>query len=277
MDPKSSHTDGSTVDMRTCASSTLLVIVSWISITLRTLSFQSPHFHALMIAAVMLYLLSLVCITSVHSTALADIWGAEVASVRWFEVFQRPQSSTSDKTLFYPKDPERQDSESSFYKLKDNESLYSDEPKSTWKPAGVIRPSLTAISISAPFSKSVESFRPQWAQGVKPRRGVDAPFLAPGSSQKSAAPRMKMKSHWSSTTASTYAPPVVPPKTRSPMGRQRSGNVVEVPSGMSLPVISPSPSRPISYGIFPEGVPDPDVPIKSCHRSKWIRADSGSR
>lgn len=266
--------------MNTCASSTLLVVVSWVSSSLRTLPFQSLHCHMLTIAVVLLYLFGLIGITSAHSTSLADVWGAAVTSVPWFEVLQRPESSASGRTLSYPKDPESQDFENPVFK--DDESLCFDEsakPLSTWKPAaGFIRPSLTVVSISAPFSKSVEGFRPEWAKDVKPRRGVDAPFLAPNTSQKSAAPRMKMKSHWSSTTASTYAPPVLPPKTRSPLGRQRSGDgMVEIPSQMSLPVISPSPSRPISYGIFPEDVQDPDMPIKSCRRSNWIRADSGSR
>lgn len=271
------ETHGPLVPMSTCASSTLLMVISWVSSSLRESPIRISPCHLLTIAVVLLYLFGLIGVTSAHSSSLADVWGAAVTAVPWFEMTQRPGSSTSGRTLFDRKDPERQDYESPVFK--DDESLYSEEsskPQLNWKPAGFIRPSLTAISISAPFSKSMESFRPQWAKDVKPRRGVDAPFLAPSNSQKSAAPRMK--SHWSSTTASTYSPPVVPPKTRSPLGRQRSGDtMVEIPSEMSLPVISPSPSRPISYGIFPEDVQDPDKPIKPCHRSEWIRADSESR
>ena len=267
--------NGPAVAMSTCASSTLLMVISWVSSSLRTLRRGKLHRYPLTIFAVLLYLFGLIGITSAHTSSLGDVWGSAITSVPWFGTMQRPGSSASSNTLFERKDPERQDYESPVFK--DDESLYSDESAKP-KPAGFIPPSLSAISISAPFSKSVDSFRPQWAKDVKPRRGVDAPFLAPSNSQKSAAPVLRMKSHWSSTTASTYAPPVLPPKTRSPLGRQRSGDaMLEIPSQMSLPVISPSPSRPISYGIFPEDVQDPDKPIKPCHRSEWIRAESESR
>jgi len=243
--------------MSACASSTLLVVVTWVTSSL-----------------LLLYLFGLIGITTMHSSTQADVWGAAITSVPWFAASQPPPPS-SGKQWFYPKDPERQDFESPAFKDDESLSTASSKPQSTWKPAGIIRPSFKAISISAPFSKSVESFRPTWAKDVKPRRGVDPPFLSPGKSQKS-VPRLL--SHWSSTTVSTYAPPVLPPKTRSPLGRLRSGEVeLQIPSQMSLPVITPSPSRPMSYGIFPEDVQDPDMPIKPCHRSEWVRADSESR
>ncbi|KZT68213.1 hypothetical protein DAEQUDRAFT_738932 [Daedalea quercina L-15889] len=241
-----------------CASATLLVVVAWVSSSI-----------------LLMYLFGLIGITTAHSSAEADVWNAAITSVPWFATIQTPLPSGNSKLLFYPKDPECQEFESPAFK--DDASLHSASSKlqSTLKPAGILQSPLKTISISLPFSKSVESFRPHWAKDVKPRRGVDVPFLSPGKSQTGT---LRLKSHWSSSTTSTYVPPVLPPKTRSPLGRQRSGEVeIEIPSQMSLPVITPCPSRPISYGIFPEDVQDPDMPIKPCRRSEWVRADNESR
>ncbi|TFY65482.1 hypothetical protein EVJ58_g1949 [Rhodofomes roseus] len=167
--------------MSACASSTLLVVVTWVTSSL-----------------LLLYLFGLIGITTMHSSTQADMWGAAITSVPWFATSQSPSSPpSSGKQWFYPKDPERQDFESPVFK--DDESLFtaSSKTQSMWKPAGIIRPPFKAVSISAPFSKSVGSLRPTWAKDVKPRRGVDPPFLSPGKSQKS-APRLK--SHWSSST-----------------------------------------------------------------------------
>ncbi|KAH9934650.1 uncharacterized protein B0H18DRAFT_977555 [Fomitopsis serialis] len=234
--------------MSACASSTLLVVVTWVTSFLRTSAVPVWPDR----------------ITTMHSNTHPDVWGAAITSVPWFAASQSPPPS-SGKQWFYPKDPERQDFESPAFKDNDAIDLEADGH----------HPALSkAISISAPFSKSVESFRPTWAKDVKPRRGVDPPFLSPKKSQKS-TPRLL--SHWSCTTVSTYAPPVLPPKTvASGKAAVRRGRAA-IPSQMSLPVITPSPSRPMSYGIFPEDVQDPDMPIKPCHRSEWVRADSESR
>ena len=33
-------------------------------------------------------------------------------------------------------------------------------------------------------------------------------------------------------------------------------------------------SRPVSYGMFPEDVMDPDLPVAKTRRSQWVRAGS---
>ncbi|KZT11251.1 uncharacterized protein LAESUDRAFT_754917 [Laetiporus sulphureus 93-53] len=227
-----------------CASSSVLVAVTWISAS-----------------TVLMYLFAFIGIVAMHARVQGAIWGCTVTSVAWFGLQRSPYGNSDFK-----------DAERNFYELKDDEvrravsSVFGHDPftDQAEKGATVVR----GLTISAPQSKSVESFRPQWAKDVEPRRGVDPPFCSPP--PKSPGVVQKVKSYWSATTASIYGAPPLPPKARTIASRgypRRS-----VGSELSLPMIASTPSRPISYGIFPEDVADPDVPIQTHRRTEWIRA-----
>ncbi|KAI0831461.1 hypothetical protein BC628DRAFT_766950 [Trametes gibbosa] len=48
---------------------------------------------------------------------------------------------------------------------------------------------------------------------------------------------------------------------------------LERDAGVVVP-LAPAPGRPVSYGMFPEDVVDPDAPITRAQRSEWVRAVS---
>lgn len=238
-----------------CASSSVLIAITWISSSLSCL-----------------YLLLVIGITATHSSAHPAIWGTAMSSMPWFDSVN--PSTSRQKALPNLRDVEREPYE--------NPVFFDDEALSVTsstlavemvqsqegKPSSFIK----GFSISSPQSKSVESFRPSWAKVVNARRGVDPPFVVSG---KPRAVAERFKSCWSAST--TFSAPPVPPKahTTLPRGTARQAYdeyVVSVGSDFSLPMIAPSPSRPISYGIFPDDVEDPDVPIEAQHRSQWINA-----
>lgn len=127
---------------------------------------------------------------------------------------------------------------------------------------------------------SNESMRPSWAKRASMRRGVDLPFTMPRFPFKQPPPvrplrPLKLKSHWSQSTSSP--PPALPPKARvaGPLDTSLSPTstfYIDLERDAVVPV-APVP-RPMSYGMFPEDVMDPDQPITRAQRNEWVRADS---
>ena len=137
---------------------------------------------------------------------------------------------------------------------------------------------------------SNESMRPNWAKRVSPRRGVDAPFAMPSppsrfSFRQPVLPPvrplrpLKLKSSWSQTTVNSPPPvPALPQKAvvvggpalpdHSPTG----SFYIDLERDAVVPV--GDASRPVSYGMFPEDVGDPDQPVTRARLSQWVRADS---
>ncbi|KAI0748271.1 hypothetical protein C8Q80DRAFT_1120775 [Daedaleopsis nitida] len=136
---------------------------------------------------------------------------------------------------------------------------------------------------------SIESMRPTWAKRASrsARRGVDLPFTMPRFSLKPPPPvrplrPLKLKSCWSQSTASPPPVPALPPKARV-SATVRAGPVDTSLSPTSTfyidleraVVVSVGPvTRPVSYGMFPEDIGDPDQPITRSQPSEWVRADS---
>ncbi|KAI0636823.1 hypothetical protein C8Q77DRAFT_526446 [Trametes polyzona] len=152
---------------------------------------------------------------------------------------------------------------------------------------------------------STESVRPSWAKRAAPgRRGVDHPFAAPRQGPKPLVlptirplRTMKLKSCWSPATASPRSgsqtafsalasppPPALPPKARvaGAAPPRLSGTAlsptstfyIDLERDAVVPVVGGAPARPVSYGMFPEDVADPDMPVTRSRLSEWVRADS---
>ncbi|KAI8998503.1 hypothetical protein BD414DRAFT_575024 [Trametes punicea] len=152
------------------------------------------------------------------------------------------------------------------------------------------------------YKRSAESLRPSWAKRSVRRRGVDHPFAMPRAAPQPVTVHaikplrtLKLKSCWSPSTVSSYShtafstigsprsPPALPPKahvagagapqllgaTMSPT----STFYIDLERDAVVPVGAP-PTRPVSYGMFPEDVVDPDMPVARSQPSEWVRADS---
>ncbi|KAL6305404.1 hypothetical protein BKA93DRAFT_825095 [Sparassis latifolia] len=143
--------------------------------------------------------------------------------------------------------------------------------------------------ISSPIPVPINnsgSDRPPWARAIETRRGLDKPFPSPTNEKLVPGPErepVRLKSTWSDTTTASI--PALPPKALTgpvrvagkPNGRSGSGQYESLHQAMDLPVIVPSPSRVESYGMFPEDVDDPDLPIDThSDRSEWTTADPSS-
>ncbi|KAH9945989.1 uncharacterized protein BXZ73DRAFT_86206 [Epithele typhae] len=156
------------------------------------------------------------------------------------------------------------------------------------------RTTWTSRLAALPHKPSCESMRPGWAKRAQPaRRGVDSPFAAPhpppsftlprfSFSLKPAAPvalpairPLKLKSHWSQSPPPVPALPakarVAPPRLDAQHGSPTSTFYIDLERDAVVPF---GAARPISYGMFPEDVVDPDQPVTRAVRSQWVRADS---
>ncbi len=150
-----------------------------------------------------------------------------------------------------------------------------------------------AASLSHKYSN--ESMRPNWAKRGAARRGVDLPFSMPHFSLKTPPPvrplrPLKLKSCWSQSTMSPPPVPTMPPRARvsntatttipapGPLDTSLSPTSTFYIDLERAAVVSMGPvaTRPMSYGMFPEDVMDPDQPITQSRRTEWVRADSPS-
>ncbi|CCL98438.1 uncharacterized protein FIBRA_00435 [Fibroporia radiculosa] len=235
-----------------CASSSLVVVIVWISSSI-----------------LLFYFFALVGITVVHVGSHPAVWASPISSVSWFTPEEKIQGHKS-------KDMEKGEYENPAFKA---DEAMSARPVSRTQVQSASRFSIMkGFTISAPRFQNAEGFRPAWAKDVNPRRGVDLPFAA-----KPKVPTVKdrLRSYWSAS--STDSMPPVPPKAYTNTSRYlerldaNSDYVPDTGNELNLPVITPSPSRPLSYGIFPEDVQDPDVPIHTSHRSEWITAHDNRR
>ena len=138
---------------------------------------------------------------------------------------------------------------------------------------------------SLAHKQSRESVRPNWAKRSSPRRGVDSPFAAPrfSISNLNLPPvrplrPLKLKSVWSQTTVSSPPPvPALPQRAHvvgasAPSHSPTGTFYIDLERDAVVPV--GDASRPVSYGMFPEDVMDPDLPVAKTRRSQWVRAGS---
>ncbi|KAH9912955.1 hypothetical protein B0H21DRAFT_896276 [Amylocystis lapponica] len=125
-------------------------------------------------------------------------------------------------------------------------------------------------AVLLPYTPSSDSGnRPQWAKSIKTRRGVDPPFIAP--KKTSSLDKLCSYSGWSSSTA--RAPQSLPQVHTREHGSQYVE--IEMRSSPVLPeIITPLQGQPLSYGLFPDCVVDPDAPIRKYSVSRLVTADN---
>ncbi|TFK83485.1 hypothetical protein K466DRAFT_498411 [Polyporus arcularius HHB13444] len=289
------------VSITACASSSLVVALSWISCMI-----------------LMLYSFSLLTTAITHMSIIPDVWSASVRTVRWYKEpvdhLEAPLATRYEKSRFsemleqkrlsfyYPTPIFEQHAKALPVSPLDLPKFPSTPTSPIWQPrkdsAGSLtfaepvlpgrRPTWTsrvmsgATSFRLSHKISNESMRPGWAKRASPRRGVDLPFTMPRFSLKPLPPvrplrPLKLKSHWSQSTASPLPAPALPPKARvaGPLDTTLSPTSTFYIDLERDAVVSVAPvPRPTSYGMFPEDVVDPDQPITRAQRNEWVRANS---
>ena len=122
---------------------------------------------------------------------------------------------------------------------------------------------------------------PRFSFSLRPGVGLGGPALPPVRPLRP----LKLKSCWSQSTKAGSPPPVpaLPPRAHPPhfdvpdnsptstfyIDLERDGGAV-----VPVAVQADSALRPVSYGMFPEDVVDPDQPVTRSLRTQWVRADS---
>ncbi|KAI1794506.1 hypothetical protein LXA43DRAFT_883612 [Ganoderma leucocontextum] len=283
-----------------CASSSLVVALSWISCMI-----------------LVLYSFSLFTTAITHMTIIPDIWTSSVCAIPWFvgpstslEYTPRPAKKArysevvdiKRMSLHHPTPIFEQHAKTLPPSPKLEPPRYSGAPPSAMRQSrksnsGSILPPppsdrrITWTSLlfansrppSFAHKQSRESVCPNWAKRASPRRGVDAPFATPRFSFSNLPPvrplrPLKLKSVWSQTTVSSPpAVPVLPQKAHvvgaySPSQSPTGSFYIDLERDAVIPV--GDASRHLSYGMFPEDVVDPDLPITRARLSQWVRAAS---
>ncbi|KAI0673074.1 hypothetical protein C8Q78DRAFT_697722 [Trametes maxima] len=280
------------ISITACASSSLMVALSWVSSTM-----------------LLMYSFALVTTTITHMSVIPDVWSASICSVPWFVV---PSQCVESRM---PPPPEKTPRLSDVVDIK-RSSLHFPTPifeqhakTLPLSPKSPVTPPIwqarrsSLPMIDAPPTKrttwtnrvfsgmsqcSTESVRPTWAtRGGAARRGVDHPFAVPRAAPKPVPIRplrpFKLKSCWSPSTASSHshlpAAPAPPPKARVAARSEGTGIAMSPTSTFYIDlerdaVVPVGVQRPVSYGMFPEDVVDPDMPITHSQPSTWVRADS---
>ncbi|GBE82024.1 predicted protein [Sparassis crispa] len=287
-----------------CASSTILVAITWISSSLFTI-----------------YFLGLFSLAVTHSSIYPGIWATSVAAVPWFSETETTPVNDSRSSLDSFRDEKRKSFIYESPVFKGLTGAAHVPPQAA--PSRILRPAKRVSSvydnpvfgeytgaadeeartasffsyvfvgpprqISSPIPVLINnsgSDRPPWARAIETRRGLDKPFPSPTKEKLVPGPErepVRLKSTWSDTT--TASTPALPPKALTgpvrvagkPNGRSGSGQYESLHQAIDLPVIVPSPSRVESYGMFPEDVDDPDLPIDThSDRSEWTTADPSS-
>lgn len=301
-----------------CASSSLLVALSWISCMLRTSAFPTNPKRELILRTVLLYSFSLLTTTITHMNTVPDVWTSSIRAVPWFvgppsslecppsydekarrfealindsrasihystPIFERHTKALPPSPLEPPKfpmspvSPRWQNRKGSAGSLESAGVEYN--RRMTWT---------NRMSGALSHRMSMESMRPGWAKRLSARRGVDLPFNMnlPRFAVKTPPPvrplrPFKLKSHWSQSTSSPPPVPSRPPKARvagtsaGPLDTSLSPTstfYIDLERDAVVPV--DPVTRPVSYGMFPEDVMDPDQPITRVQRSEWVSARS---
>ncbi|OCH95032.1 hypothetical protein OBBRIDRAFT_788769 [Obba rivulosa] len=219
----------SQVPVSLCASSLLLVVLTWLSSSI-----------------LVVYLLMLTTSVAAHRRIPA-IWRASVYAVPWFMSPLLPISNDQRP----PKTRARESTTWAGHPVWSAHEDENDAQEVPLTPPGLLRdPSVsekTPDSSSGPRAGSVNSQgrRPQWAKKIALRRGLDQPFAV------RIPPTPFEKSVWSATTA--RGTPRPPPKcaTRSDLGPfADQGEYAVDPNRDTLTLPTIPPSRPLSYGVF---------------------------
>ncbi|KAI0665119.1 hypothetical protein C8Q70DRAFT_32016 [Cubamyces menziesii] len=287
-----------------CASSSLMVVLSWVSSTLT-----------------LIYSFSLLTTAITHMSLIPGVWTYSVHEVPWFTApsdHLESRMPSPEKARKFEDEIKHSSAHFPTPIFEQHAKVLAKFPVSPTTPPiwQSRRSSVPTIDVTASkrttwtnrifsgasaltYKRSNESLRPSWAKQSAGRRGVDHPFAV-------AAPKpaplptirplrtLKLKSCWSPSTASSHShtafsalgsprsPPVVPPKARiagaapqlaGPALSPTSTFYIDLERDAVVPV-GAAPLRPVSYGMFPEDVVDPDMPVTHSRPSEWVRADS---
>ncbi|KAK7693637.1 hypothetical protein QCA50_003206 [Cerrena zonata] len=239
---------GATVTEAVCASSFVLVIITWISCT-----------------ALIVYFLTLLVMSFSHWRIYGGVWAATVYTVPWFverevattkQVMARPISMPTAPKPFKLK--ASLPHESPVFNPSDDDEALS-PPKAPW--TDVEKGPLESLPRLLVHESSKESLRPTWAKSLRVRRGVDQPFAMPRAPPKARPITTILKSYWFGSSAPAPAP--------------KATHLVLPNFNHSFDSIDAvhSHSTRSSYHQFPESVVDPDQPIEFRRLSEWVQAD----
>ncbi|KIM55884.1 hypothetical protein SCLCIDRAFT_80752, partial [Scleroderma citrinum Foug A] len=227
----------------TCASSSLLVSVTW-----------------LVTFTILVYCLTICFTASAHAPSIPNIWTMPVSSVPWFSDDSKVPASSSE--VLPEKDPK---TFSRFSSASGESCAVTRYIAERWgKLSGAERQS---HSPSNPMlfprgHQSADTTRPNWARQIEARRGVDVPFAKPPS-----MPAVRK--------VQAIQPTPLPTVLAKAVAMPRDSHYVEVCRESEMKLSDGRSSLTLQTpGLFPKGTADPDLPIPLPHLSQWIRADA---
>ncbi|KIJ68980.1 hypothetical protein HYDPIDRAFT_172486 [Hydnomerulius pinastri MD-312] len=224
-----------------CASSSLLVPVSWLATLI-----------------ILTYSLTISITAATHATSLPTIWTTAVSAVPWFApdavapapvVIPYLSARKHSKAFSSASSGSEESCAVTKYITERWEKLSGAERQS--EPSGPI--------IFSGGRQSVDSTRPTWARQLEARRGIDSPFARP--------PQVR---------GGQRAVPSPPPKALAKeVTAPRDSHYVEVYRQSEINRnASCSTLTPQTPTVFPKRIADPDLPIPLPRLSEWIRADA---
>ncbi|KAF9227530.1 hypothetical protein BS17DRAFT_389792 [Gyrodon lividus] len=225
----------------TCASSSLLVPVSWLGSLI-----------------ILTYCLTIYITSVTHAPCLPSIWTTPVSAVPWFGPVATAPAPVDISQLAARKHSKAFSSSSSASEESCAVTKYISEQ---WeKLSGIERQSEpTGPILFSRECRSVDSTRPAWARQQQARRGIDNPFPrpSPAREEKPTVPSPPPRAHAKEVAAS------------------RDSHYVEACRQSEMTTTNPcSALTPQTLTIFPNKIVNPDLPIPLPRLSEWIRADA---
>lgn len=208
------------------------------------------------------YFLTLFYMAVTHASRYGAIWTRTIYKAPWFVelddncIVEKPCRKATNAAEPY-ENPAFSAMEDEDIKINDyNDTLIPPHAPYALKPGNV---DLERLPISSAWfraapspTQSQESLRPQWAKRVNTRRGVDKPFPPKPVGERPVF--RPIKSHLSAPRL----PPSPLPKPNLPEPANLNGGFLDC--------------HRASYGLFPEGVDDANVPIQQPRLSQWLQA-----
>lgn len=219
----------------TCASSSLLVPVTW-----------------MVVLIILTYCLT-ICITALlHAPSIPDVWRMPISSVPWFNVDAKVPSPSAK--VFAKEKAFSRYSNASAESCAITKYITERWGRLTHIESQSESPSKVALSSKG--HESIDNARPVWARQKDGRRGVDQPFAKP--------PLLPaLRGVLPPPPPTILAKEAVVPRDTRYVGRS------EMKSSNDHSTLTSH-----AQTLFPKGTANPDLPIPRPHLSHWIPADA---
>jgi hypothetical protein len=269
-----------------CASSHLLVPVSWLSSYTGMSHISDVLSRCIHLTIVTAYFLTLFGTTIVHMHTYPSIWSITVYTVPWFlsptpnESDSITQSSPHSKRISPPSN-QTHDSVIVLHHLRDRFSKFDDVEDIIPEP--ILFP--TKSSGMHPVPRQPSFNRPVWAQNAFPRRGLDIPFVR---KEDTTSIESDESTEMKAAPIGLAAPQPRPAQPRrgidQPFAKKADYPTVPVAaygeSTLQVPHydlrrLSPLERKHTVSPVFMHKVQDQDSPIPLPKVDEWIQADSG--